>query len=275
MSKPNAKSKKEFIAEIWRYYKENGRHDLPWRHDTSPYSIVVSEVMLQQTQVTRVLKKYPEFLEEFPSFEALASAELEDVLRVWQGMGYNRRAISVRKLAQEVVGKYQGTLPETPKLLIELPGIGKGTAGSIAAFAHNYPAPFIETNIRRVYIHFFFSEQEKVSDDEIMTLVRDTIDIARAREWYWALMDYGSKLAKEVVNPNRRSKHYRVQSKFEGSNRQVRGAILKVLLACGPLSLAGLAEETAMPQLRIAPSVAQLVKEGFVREDQNQYYLNQ
>jgi A/G-specific adenine glycosylase len=245
---------------------------MAWRETTNPYHIVVSEVMLQQTQVLRVAQKYPEFLDIFPTFEELAAAEVSDVLKVWSGMGYNRRALYLKKIAEIVVKNYHGELPSSPEILDELPGIGYATACSIVAFAYNIPTIFIETNIRRVFIHFFFGDKEGVDDKEIYPLVEKTIDKKNPREWYYALMDYGTMLAKTISNPNKRSKHYSVQSKFEGSDRQMRGKILKTLVEKGALPSAVFFEWEEDDE-RVERSLAALKKEGFVMEEKGVYKI--
>ena len=203
---------------------------MPWREDVSPYSIFISEVMLQQTQVARVLLTYPLFKSQFPSFKELSQANAATLLAAWQGMGYNRRALYLKAAAEVICTKYKGILPGDATLLDCLPGIGHATACSIVAFVFNKPVAFIETNIRRVFIHHFFSEIENVSDTDILPLVEKTLDKKNPREWYWALMDYGAYLAKQGENPNKKSRHYVKQKKFEGSVRQVRGGIIKLLL---------------------------------------------
>ncbi|MDE4907388.1 A/G-specific adenine glycosylase [Methanogenium marinum] len=224
-----------FRKIIWQYYEAN-RREMAWRDTTDPYAIFVSEVMLQQTQVARVRAKYPEFMAAFPDFASLAAAPLEKVLRVWQGMGYNRRAKMLRDAAVMVMEEFGGCLPKTPEELVTLPGIGPATAASIAAFAYNAPVVFIETNIRRVFIHFFFPTEDKVHDDRIRPLVRQTLDWINPREWYYALMDYGAMAKQAVENPNRRSHGYTVQAAFDGSDRQIRGRVLRYLLDEGPSS---------------------------------------
>ena len=223
----------QFRGIIWEYYRLN-RREMAWRETTDPYAVFVSEVMLQQTQVARVHTKYAEFMQTFPDFPSLAAASLEDVLRVWQGMGYNRRAKMMRDAAVIIMEQFGGKLPETPEALVTLPGIGPATAASIAAFAYNAPVVFIETNIRRVFIHFFFPEEEGVHDDRIRPLVSQTLDRTNPREWYYALMDYGAMLKTVVENPNRRSRGYTVQSAFSGSDREIRGRVLRYLLEEGP-----------------------------------------
>ena len=219
-----------FRDKVWDFYRDHGR-ELDWRHDPTPYQVVVSELMLQQTQVARVAERYPRWLRRFPSFEILAGASVVEVLGEWQGMGYNRRALYLHRIAQAVMNDYGGILPTEPDELLKFPGIGLNTAGSIAAFASDAPVVFIETNIRRVFIHEFFHVGDEISDKQLMPLIEQALDSENPREWYYALMDYGSYLAKTVANPNRRSKHHVVQSKFEGSKRQVRGEVLRQLMA--------------------------------------------
>lgn len=262
-----------FRKTILDYYIKHGRHAMAWRHTTNPYRIVVSEVMLQQTQVNRVALKYPEFIKQFPTFASLAKASVADVLGAWQGLGYNRRALNLKKLAEAVMKHYKGKLPQDPVLLDELPGIGEATASSIAAFAFNMPVAFIETNIRRVYIHFFFTNKKNVHDSDILAVLSRTLDANNPREWYWALMDYGSMLASAVKNPNRRSAHYVKQPKFEGSLRQVRGAILKLLVKHKKCTAAEVAKQTAKPADRINEALASLEKDGFIVRQKKTFML--
>ena len=162
-----------FRERVLDFYQRNGRHSLPWRKTTDPYHILVSEIMLQQTQVSRVMVKYPLFISAFPDIQSLAEASLTEVLGVWKGMGYNRRAIALRDIAGIVVSGFSGVIPDDETVLSGFPGIGKATASSIVAFAFDRPVVFIETNIRRVYIHCFFSDQVQVSDREILPLVSE------------------------------------------------------------------------------------------------------
>lgn len=222
--------------------------------------------MLQQTQVERVVRTYGEFLAEFPDFLSLSRAPLKKILRVWQGMGYNRRAIALREAARIVVRDFGGVLPDSIEKLTALPGIGRATASSTVAFAFNKPSVFIETNIRRVFIHHFFSDKENVRDDEILPLVEKTLDRKNPREWYWALMDYGSMLKKKVPNPNRKSAHYQKQSRFEGSNRQIRGKIVKLAAGGRRLTPSQFVKELGLDPERIRKALSQLEQEGFVRK---------
>lgn len=217
-----------FKTLIWDYYKSHKRI-FPWRQTTEPYHIFISEIMLQQTQVSRILRKYEPFLETFPNFQSLAKSPLSEVLKEWSGIGYNRRALYLKTSAEMVVENHNGILSHDPLQLQKLPGIGYATACAIVTYSFNIPTVFIETNIRRIFIHHFFQDREAIADKDIYPLVEQTVDKQKSREWYWALMDYGTYLAKAIPNLNKKSKHYAVQSKFEGSNRQLRGKILRLL----------------------------------------------
>lgn len=253
-----------FRARVWSHYRAHRRHSLPWRHTRDPYSIVVSEIMLQQTQVARVSTFYPKFLKRFPTFQALAKAPRQEILKCWQGLGYNRRAMALHRLAQQVITHHSGTLPRDQALLETLPGIGRATAGSILAFAFDVSVPFTETNIRRVFIHHFFPKRKRVGEDEILAMVSATLPRNHSREWYWALMDYGAWLAKRTENPNRRHARYRRQPKFEGSSRELRGKILAHFLAHPRTRPATLAREFETPLRRAKRVLAALKKEGLV-----------
>ena len=253
---------------IWRYYAENGRQ-FAWRNIDDPYAVLISEVMLQQTQTSRVITKFELWMTEFPSFEALANAPLRDVLTAWQGLGYNRRALFLHKTAQAVMNDFGGNLPADPQILVTLPGIGKNTAGSVCAFAFNQPTVFIETNIRSVYIHSFFKDKENVKDSEIEPLVALTVDKNNPREWYYALMDYGVELKQRCVNPSRKSAHHVKQSKFEGSHRQIRGAILRLLTKHVHMSCPEIFSNIKRDPVEIEKALAQLTQELFIHRDLN------
>jgi A/G-specific adenine glycosylase len=241
-----------------------------WRKTRDPYKILISEVMLQQTQVNRVVPFYENFIKKFPDFGRLARAKTSDVLRAWQGLGYNRRAIALQKLSTIILEEFNGKLPRDREALETLPGIGRGTSGSLMAFAFNEPVIFIETNIRRTFIHFFFPKKKMVTDAEIERCIKRTIDTKNPREWYWALMDYGSwlgqsKMAQQTAgNPNRRSAHYLKQSKFKGSDRELRGQILKSLLQEKKLALSALVDRLRAKPARIEKIASALHKEGFL-----------
>lgn len=218
-----------FQRQILAYYAQNGCM-FPWRETKDPYSILVSEFMLQQTQTVRITNRFPLFIKRFPTISVLAGALFPEVLSSWQGIGYNRRARYLYDTANTITRDYQGEIPKDVAILDSLPGIGSYTASAICAFAFNMPVVLIETNIRAVFIHLFFKDSPTVSDVEILPIVESTLYREDPRTWYYALMDYGSMLKRKNPNPNRRSKHYTRQPKFEGSRRQKRGAILRLLL---------------------------------------------
>jgi A/G-specific adenine glycosylase len=255
---------RSFRKKIYSYYSKQGRI-LPWRKTRNPYHILVSEIMLQQTQVERVVRKYREFISAFPDFKTLAKAPLREVLHVWQGMGYNRRALFLKKIAEEIVEKHTGKLSRKSEELAALPGIGKNTAASILAFAFNQPVTFIETNIRSVFIHFFFQDRNTVNDREILPLIDSTLDRKNPCAWYSALMDYGVMLKKTLPNPSRKSAHHQTQGSFAGSNRQLRGMIIKVLTNNPPITEPALARVLKMPDQKINSILKQLQKEGFIK----------
>lgn len=260
-----------FRVKVLNFYQKNGRYNLPWRKTKDPYKILISEVMLQQTQVSRVLQKYPQFLRAFPTPKTLAKAPLRRILSVWRGMGYNRRAISLKKTAKAIIKLHAGHIPQDTKELENLPGIGPYTARAIAIFAFNLPEVCIETNIRRTYIHHFFPQSQKVSDKKLLPIIETTMDKKNPREWYSALMDYGSHLAKQTPNPNRKSKHYMKQKPFRGSNREARGNILKILSDYGPQSKVGLKEH--IKHRNLSQNLENLVREGFLKKQRKKFDL--
>lgn len=260
---------REFRRIVYGHFKKHGRA-LPWREDPQPYTVLVSEVMLQQTQVDRVAPKYLEFIARFPDFAALAGAPLKAVLSAWSGLGYNRRALSLRESARIVLERHGGVLPRTIRELRALPGIGSATAASIAVFAFNTPEVFIETNIRAVYLHFFFQDRNRVRDEEILPIVARALDRRNPRRWYNALMDYGAML-KRSGNPGRKSAHYRVQSPFSGSRRQLRGMVLKRLIAGRGSSPKDLARSLGIEELRAREVLESLAREGLVAESRGVY----
>jgi A/G-specific adenine glycosylase len=227
----------QFKNTVMEHYGEYGRHDLPWRTKQSPYYVALSEIMLQQTKVDRVIRFFRNWIKQFPSWRALAIAPQSEVLRAWKGLGYNSRALRLQKLAQVITDTYKGKLPSDHESLLKLPGIGPYTAGAIRAFAFDLYTPLIETNIRRIFIHHFFTGESDIADTQIFEIMSDIGEVENPREWYAALMDYGSTLPKIIKhNPNKQSKHYTKQSKFEGSDRQIRGKILNILLETKKLS---------------------------------------
>ena len=221
-------NKTDFQAVIWQKGNELYR-PMPWRENTDPYYVLVSELMLQQTQVEREMPKILAFMERFPTVTDLAASSLGDVLVMWSGLGYNRRAKYLHSAACRIVANHGGNMPLTYDELMQLPGVGPNTAGAIMAYAFNQPIVFIETNIRSVYFHHYFHDDDQVNDKEIRHLLETTLDREHPREWYWALMDYGSELKKQGLGRIRQSSHYKKQSTLNGSMREMRGRIIRAL----------------------------------------------
>ena len=265
-----------FTAAVWDHYRRN-RRELPWRRTRDPYEILVSEVMLQQTQVARVLVKYPQFLASFPTVRAL-SAAVADVLATWSGLGYNRRALSLHQAAKMVVDRLEGHIPPSSEELRRLPGIGPATAAAVCVFAFGRPHAFIETNIRSAFIHFFFQESTSVADADILPLVDKTMDRNQPRDWFYALMDYGVWVKKAYGNPSRKSKHHTIQSHFAGSRREVRALALQALLSVAPSAadVSTLRDMLPGPRRELDELVSvlnDLVGEGFLIEETEGYRL--
>lgn len=261
-----------FRSVVLTYFREHGRV-LPWRNTDDPYEILVSEFMLQQTQVPRVLKAYPVFLSRFPSVHRLAEVSQPDVLVAWQGLGYNRRALYLHRTARQVVDGYSGIIPDDVSRLERFPGIGHATASAICAFAYNQPTVFIETNIRTVFIHHFFAGEPTVSDKDILPLVDQTVDTDDPRIWYHALMDYGVALKGAFGNPSRRSTSYTRQSPFQGSDRQLRSSILRIILAEKRISDHRLTTRICADRNRLNRIVASLIEDGFIGRDEDGIFL--
>lgn len=249
-----------FRKAVWGYYKKHARSELPWRKTRDPYKILVSEVMLQQTQVPRVMEKYKEFLIAFPSVYMLAQASLGDVLKVWSGLGYNRRAKYLHDAAKLIVDEYRGDI-ETATAAKKLPGMGSYTKSAVRVFAFNEPHTLIETNVRAAFIHHFFPSEDAVYDKDLVPFVEAAAAGEDPRAWHYALMDYGVHMKKLHKNPARKSKSYVRQGKFEGSLRQVRGAILRALHEGASLK--------ALPyeQTRLKTALASLRKDGLLAKE--------
>lgn len=257
-----------FRKLIYAYFKNN-RRDFPFRNEITPYNVLVSEIMLQQTQTGRVAERFLEFKKEFPDFLSLSNAPNKKLLMAWQGMGYNRRVLALKQIAKEVITDYNGQLPDTVDILKTFPQIGHNTASSIAAFAYNKPSIFIETNIRRVYIYFFFPKKKNINDKDILPIVESTVDNDNPREWYYALMDYGVMLKKTHPELNKRSSHYRKQSPFKGSNREIRGKILKILTSESEILESTLLKKLQLKIEKMRPILQQLEQEGFLKRNGN------
>lgn len=275
---PNQQQLDQFKQTVWSQGRAQWR-DLPWRNIDDAYAVLVSEVMLQQTQVARVLDYWPRFLSLFPTLDALAAADTALVLEQWQGLGYNRRALALKRCAEICSDTYDGILPSTYDELIALPGIGKATAAGVRAFAYQQPGIYLETNVRTVFLHELFADQEGISDKDIEPLVDLTCSEDDPRGWYYALLDYGAHLKQTLPNPSRRSKHYVKQSKFEGSRRQKRAEVVRIVLASEEegITFGDVAHELDAFEIKhkrnpLAPDLlesilADLVEEGFFTYD--------
>ena len=284
------------LADFRALVLERGRElyrDLPWRRVRDPYAIWISEVMLQQTQTVRVEGRWQRWLARFPSVAALASAEAADVLDEWQGLGYNRRALGLHRAAQAVLER-GGGLPSTADELEALPGIGPATAAGIRAFAFDLPSVYLETNVRSVFLHELFPNEEGVPDRLLVPLVRETCPADASdpeddpRTWYYALLDYGAYLKRTIPNPSRRSRAHVRQSRFEGSRRQKRAELLRILLASRSGTPEGAKLEALAAELSSAEEKSgrkgvtaaevrdllnELADEGFCREEDGLWRL--
>jgi len=252
----------EYRKKVRRQGSELYR-DLPWRRTRDPYEIWISEVMLQQTQVSRVDGRWQRWLARFADVRALAAADAADVLDEWQGLGYNRRALAVHRAAQ-AVAEAGGEFPKDERELRALPGIGPATAAGIRAFAFDLHGVYLETNVRTVLLHELLPGREDVPDRELAAL-------ADPRSWYYALLDYGAYLKRTVPNPSRRSRAHAKQSRFEGSRRQKRAALVRALLArregaaAAELIAAVRAEGIELDEGLAGELLRELASEGFCR----------
>lgn len=253
----------KFRQTVWKHFEVHGR-TFPWRQTTHPYKIIVSEIMLQQTQTSRVGIKYREFLRKFPSFSALAKASLRDVLHEWKGLGYNRRAKHLHQLAKIIVEQYRGRLPKDRDQLLKLPGIGSYTASAVRAFAYNLPDVVIETNVRAAYIKHFFPQAIKVSDSEIVHFIQRVGDSGRPREWNTALMDYGAYLKTKDRTLGRTSALYSKQSSFKGSFRELRAKVLDLVVKHRSISIGVIKRTIPKGAFDVNDILFSLLKDGLI-----------
>jgi A/G-specific adenine glycosylase len=262
--KGNKKTISSFQETIWDFFEKEGRQTLAWRKTKNPYRIWVSEIMLQQTQVSRVVEKYKSFLKKFPTIEALAKSSQAEVLKEWVGLGYNRRALFLKRGAEFVIKDLKGRFPKEVSELETIPGIGYYTARAIATFAYNQRHVFVETNIRTVYFNHFFTDPDSVHDKEVLEMVEKTLPEEGFREWYWALMDYGSFLKKQGKGKNTQSRHYTRQSRFEGSDRQIRAAVVRYLTQKGEADVDDVIRELGFDIDRTEEQIQKLLDEEMV-----------
>jgi A/G-specific adenine glycosylase len=256
-----------FQKKVMDWWSENARN-LPWRTDPTPYNVLVSEIMLQQTQVSRVVPKFKEFLEAFPTVESLANSKTKHLLQVWSGLGYNRRAIWLKEAARQILEKEE--FPKTVRDLERLKGVGPYTSRSILIFAFNTDLAAVDTNIRRVLIASGFAKEEM--SDKQLQVVADTVLLrGRSRDWHNALMDYGSQVMTSNstgISPNS------TQTCYEGSSRQVRGAVIRSLTESDELTLGDLMLmiDCDIDKSELRSIMSQLVADGLVEEMPNFNY---
>lgn len=245
--------------------------NLPWRYrvfnDSTAYYILVSEFMLQQTQVQRVVPKFENFLLKFPTCKSLAEANLAEVLQAWNGLGYNRRAAYLHQAAQKLQAAAQ---PWTLQQLLDCKGIGYNTAAAVCVYAYNQPHIFIETNIRTVVIHYFFEDKDQVHDKDILTVVTKLLDESNPRTWYWALMDMGARLKSQRTAHLPKMVAYKKQSLFKGSTRQLRGIVIKCLTE-SPHTIEQLQQKTK--DQRLDDVLLALTAEGLISQHGTKFIL--
>ncbi len=259
---------RQFRSYIFSWWKKNAR-DLPWRHTSDPYAILVSEVMLQQTQVSRVLEKYEAFLGKYPTVFDLADAPTSGIIRDWKGLGYNRRALYLHRGALIVVEKYKGIFPESEAELLSIPGIGKYTARAILVFAFRHTVAMVDTNIRKIITHFFYDGRTQ-SESVIWETAKRLVPKGKSWEWHQALMDYGAlELWKQTGNNTARSIKRTSTVPFRQTNRFLRGRILDALRVC-PRSDSELVSEMAQickrPESVVRDAVSALIREGLCEQ---------
>jgi A/G-specific adenine glycosylase len=253
-----------FIHDVLKHYEKNGRHTLVWRKRITPYRILVSEVMLQQTQVTRVLPKFDMWMRRYPTLDLLKVATLKDVLIVWQGLGYQRRAKALVTIAKKVK-----KIPKTFDELLLLPGVGRYTASALCAFAYNeFSHPVLETNIRTALIEYFFQGKDEIHDGMLYDVLSRletnyTIKTIGARKWYYALMDFGAYLKEQHISHNAKSIHHKVQSQYKGSQRELRAKTLFAII-----------HGKGLPRdVRLHTVLEELEQEGFIVKKKSKYFL--
>ncbi|MDR0525265.1 MAG: A/G-specific adenine glycosylase [Spirochaetaceae bacterium] len=263
------------VAEFRDAVYKTEIRNFPWRNSIDPWGVLLSELMLQQTQTERVVPYWNRWMTLWPTPEAVHRASLEDALREWSGLGYNRRCLYVKECSRIIAEQLAGVVPDTPEKLRLLPGVGEYTAGAAACFAYNYPAVFIETNIRAGVIHFFFKDQEKVKDRDLVSILESALVLEKEnpRRWYWSLMDYGAALKKSGFNPNRKSASYAKQSRFEGSFRQRRGAVMRSIVSQGAASAEEIAARTGFSLADLGAVFTSLEKDSFITESKGIYKI--
>jgi A/G-specific adenine glycosylase len=248
-----------FRRKILRFYKQHGR-DLPWRRTTDPYRITIAEIMLQQTQVERVIPKYEEWIARWPNWKTLSLASNEQLLRGWSGLGYNRRALLIGRLAKAVMHDHAGILPDRPAELETLPGIGPYTSRAILIFAFDRPLATIDTNIRRVLLHEF-GLSDATAPAQLAQFAFRVLPKRKSRDWHNALMDYSRLVLPKQISAIRPVTR---QSRFEGSARQVRGEIIRRLLRKQPVYLRRICLAMKRSPAEVEKIAKKMAEEGII-----------
>jgi A/G-specific adenine glycosylase len=259
----------EFQKKVLSFYKKNGRM-LPWRETTDPYKILLSELMLQQTQVNRVIRYYESWIARWPTIHALASASRVEVLQAWMGLGYNTRAMNLHKAARKIVTQFDSDVLEAMRQYKEIPGVGRYTSQAVQIFATNADLVTVDTNIRRIFIKEFHLP-ETVSDKELWMLAERCLPNGRSREWHNALMDYG---ALHLTAQKTGIKSKTRQSRFEGSDRQLRARIIRILLQ-NDESLMNISRILNVERTWLQRILEKLISEDIILKKNNRYYLKE
>lgn len=267
----------EFQEFILNWYSNKARR-LPWRMTFDPYSILVSEIMLQQTQVTRVIPKYCEFLSKFPSLDVLSFARQSTILETWQGLGYWKRALNLQATCLQIYKNYNGKFPSKQSILEGMPGIGPYTSAAITCFAFNTPVVFIDTNIRKVYRHFFFSGNPDISDEILLAMAQKALWHQDPRNWHYALFDYGSIVLRKKSGkiPGNLSKTV----PYKGSIRQLRSKIIDLILNASNQRISRITLYQILDSMRSdyiegAPqkAVSSLIKDDILKDIEGNYLI--
>jgi A/G-specific adenine glycosylase len=259
----------QFQNKILQYYKKNGR-DLPWRNTTDAYNILISELMLQQTQVSRVIDYYTTWLKTWPTIQHLAQANFKDVLQAWMGLGYNTRGINLHKASKIIVQHYNADVIAAMDEYKKIPGVGKYTSQAVKIFSTNADIVTVDTNIRRIFIHEFDLSQD-ISDSELWSIAQHCLPKGKSRQWHNALMDYGAMYLtskKTGISPKTK------QSTFEGSDRQIRAQILRDLLNT-PLTIHDLTQHYDHTTDRLLKILEKMKKQGIIKKEKEKYLLNE
>ena len=273
----------EFRRKLKRWWRTH-RRSFPWRETDDPYAVLVSEIMLQQTQADRVAPKFDAFLARFPDIETLARAENASVLKMWSGLGYNRRALNLKRAAEVVVQEHDGVVPEDETELLVLPGVGTYTAKALLAFAHNRTVAPVDTNIRRIYIRHFGAEAER----DLQAFADTMVPRGQGRNWSSLLMDFGALVCR-AKNPacyelglvhRGEPRALPKQKPFRDSDRFWRGRVVEVLRERASLPQAKIKQEVEafsgekLTRKRTQRIIESLIRDGLITRENNRVRLS-